>query len=558
MLSPEVYEWLEDDNRHKVLVASTTYLVPGDSGATEPVTFDIANSPYIYDYGVVRAYDETLLNISDISSQVNSHISGCTIRISNIDGMYDDLLGFAWEGNEITIQYKEDCNSQISYTIFTGYIDTIAAPSYDIIELVLTDAKQTLDNDIQNKNTDLFNENNTNIEALYNTPKPICYGKCYNISPVLVDSLTNVYMIHNGPIHQVIQVRENGSPLYSNDLPVGDPYYIANVNDQDYSIQWDVGTFTLARGSFESNGVITCDVVGKRITYDPLRNYFNDAVDYATFNALNDRTDPIRIAESCKITNIIRDIADSCVTTNYIWYNIGSVTEVGSFKHMQNTTFNNEFVFGMYIKEKTTGYTAIEDILKGVSSYIYFDNNGLMNIQQIIGPEDITNQAIYKIDADSIKPNGISVSTIQPPIKKITTNYKKNYTVQSKDSLAAELTETEMSKFTEANLVIDELNSDFLVSGYLAYPNAEVLDGITIHTTEYTDAHRETLRRLELRKQRRYIYSFKTVHTLPSLTVGEPVNIIHERFNLGQGQIGLIVSSSINPLTRQGTIEVFI
>jgi hypothetical protein len=73
-------------------------------------------------------------------------------------------------------------------------------------------------------------------------PKPLCFGRCYNVSPVLLDAATNKWLVHDGDIEGVTVLRESGNPIV------------------DFTDHLD-GTFTINRSV---TGRITADVDGAK------------------------------------------------------------------------------------------------------------------------------------------------------------------------------------------------------------------------------------------------------------------------------------------------------
>ncbi|WDE07295.1 hypothetical protein SG34_010600 [Thalassomonas viridans] len=53
--------------------------------------------------------------------------------------------------------------------------------------------------------------------------KPRCFGQCFNVEPVLINSVTNTYQFNDGQLEEVTNVRENGYPVttYDADLAAG-------------------------------------------------------------------------------------------------------------------------------------------------------------------------------------------------------------------------------------------------------------------------------------------------------------------------------------------------
>lgn len=104
-------------------------------------------------------------------------------------------------------------------------------------------------------------------------PKPICLGRCFNVSPVLIDQVANTWMVHDGAIEGITALRENGNAI---------TVYTDHLD----------GTFTINRSV---TGRITADVEGAKpaatwlqtgeqfIDYILQRHAFASAVDVGVF-----------------------------------------------------------------------------------------------------------------------------------------------------------------------------------------------------------------------------------------------------------------------------------
>ncbi|MCB2186479.1 MAG: phage tail protein [Deltaproteobacteria bacterium] len=82
-------------------------------------------------------------------------------------------------------------------------------------------------------------------------PRPLVYGHCYNLTPVLIDTLDHLYLVNDpdlGPIQEVVAVYDGGYR------------WVAGTN---YFVNLANGTIKLA--TEPEYGSITCEVKGRRI-----------------------------------------------------------------------------------------------------------------------------------------------------------------------------------------------------------------------------------------------------------------------------------------------------
>jgi len=303
-------EWLESDS-HKIILVDISYH-DGDTLNTKY----FSNFPYIQKYGETFvnilgntvnsiSYDDIVLNISKITTKINSSKSIGNITLLNTKGEYDELLSIrnSWEGHTIKIYIGSPSWSRSQFIlILEGVVDKFTAPQPHLLAIAVTDKKEVLN--VASQEATLWNDSNVlnylndnvNFTGLYdkfpyifskklfdtngtyvdfdtslgviptgteNSLVPICLGKVFNIEPVLVDSFNHVYQVHECPdisnygISKVIEVRANGVKLrgindYEVDTLVSNTGGIAETGLTVSSITNNIITVTGA--DFSTNG----------------------------------------------------------------------------------------------------------------------------------------------------------------------------------------------------------------------------------------------------------------------------------------------------------------
>lgn len=164
--------------------------------------------------------------------------------------------------------------------------------------------------------------------------KPLCFGKCLNVSPVQASPPYLTYQVHGGPIEEVDAVYAKGVKLDR------DPQNPDPVNDQ-YTVDHDRGTFTLKQSPV---GAITADVRGDRsggvyvdTVADVVRRVLTvfgplaDAdLDLATFDALNDLTSDtvgVYVPDQADTLDVLDDLINSVGA--YYGFNRAGLFHVG-------------------------------------------------------------------------------------------------------------------------------------------------------------------------------------------------------------------------------------
>lgn len=129
-----------------------------------------------------------------------SSVGAGNIVLANPDGRLDDLLTYGWDGREVVIKYSPDATASYGSftTVFKGTAKDIVAGENEI-SIVLRDKSELLAKPIQtNKYTGAGGSGGTS--DLTDKPKPLLYGTCYSVEPVLVDPVKLIYQFNDGAI----------------------------------------------------------------------------------------------------------------------------------------------------------------------------------------------------------------------------------------------------------------------------------------------------------------------------------------------------------------------
>ncbi len=187
-------------------------------------------------------YPDTVLSVGSWGRELTELFTGySTTSATAIDLFIDDEIRSLLEsasvgGLPVTIRCG-DARWPLSQfgIVITASADTLRATAYDTAQLTLRDRAELLRKPLQS--TLLATGPNAG------DPVPVCLGRCFNVSPVLVSEATRTYQVHDGAIQAISAVRENGAPIS----------YTANLA---------AGTFSL---TYNAKGRITADVDGAKV-----------------------------------------------------------------------------------------------------------------------------------------------------------------------------------------------------------------------------------------------------------------------------------------------------
>lgn len=361
-----------------------------------------------------------------------------------------------------------------------------------------------------------YYDSNHIIAELRNLPKPICFGKVANISPILIDTATPTYQIHDGEIEAVLEIREGGAVL--------DPSV--------YTVDLTNGTFTLNNNP---TGQITCDAIGRVLTsYD----YGNDA-----------------------LYDIIVDIL-----VHYLDANVSpNIVDVAKLKN----NVIGQYIVGTYIGTyEANGGEIIRQFLEPLRASYYMDNTGILTLYvieqtltyplvgSIIGPDG----KIYEGAPDSliVRDENIldyKVRGVVYPKSKVVIDYKKNFTQQDPATLAQSIPESIRNWYAKDWL--GSVNKKYTSNGYKNAIEDEVQKTLIY---EVADATTEVDNRYDLLvASDNIIEEFTIANIFPYpdtaqefLALGSFVHVDYRNTTYG----GILISHSYDPMTGIRKLEV--
>lgn len=141
------------------------------------------------------------------------------IRLSNADGGLDHLLGYAFDGRPFRILRLANASSPYATAsvVLAGTVEGIdSSQAWTYLALRIYDRRLDLDRPVQTvryAGTTVSGGPTAEGNAdLKDTPKPLLFGRCFNIPAVPVNPFDLIYQVHDGLI-SAIQVYDGGVPL---------------------------------------------------------------------------------------------------------------------------------------------------------------------------------------------------------------------------------------------------------------------------------------------------------------------------------------------------------
>ena len=232
------YAWLRSSSISPVVLIEATACVGGVDkvvrmSSREFVTWPTdnpGNEPYFSVVsGGVSVSESLPLDLS------GSGMSWGDIRIINESGALDPWLSWVWANRPISVLIG-DISWPLNefWPVFVGVVEDIGSPARGELALKLRDSLQRLNSPVSEAKLGGSTDNKDRL-------LPLSFGHVFNVAPLLVSPNLHEYMVHNGPVSSIVEVRDQG-------LPVS-----ATINSA-------AGTFKLNQRPF---GQVTADVVAQ-------------------------------------------------------------------------------------------------------------------------------------------------------------------------------------------------------------------------------------------------------------------------------------------------------
>lgn len=301
----QMIAWLKNDSAIRCVLMEVVVL----TGGVETVRY-ISNRGYVtypYDTPPNQAYIPLIASgvkfTESLSIDGTPSLSYGSIEFDNYSGEIDSWLSDIWVNRSVKIYLGDMAwNRSQFYKIFDGITATNAAPSRDKLSITLSDKMLRL-------NTTMSEVKLGGTSPNFDKLIPLLFGECHNITPLLVDSATEKYQVHNGPIESIIEVRDNGVPVsFTPDILTGT--FVLN--------QAVVGTITCSaqgdKPSLYSNNAVT---IIKRIVKDygnalqKLSDSDIDLTSFSDFAAANVAPVGIYLTDKANVVDVVNRLSSS-------------------------------------------------------------------------------------------------------------------------------------------------------------------------------------------------------------------------------------------------------
>lgn len=411
------------------------------------------------------------------------------LELTNIDGALDTWLDDFWANRSINVYLGDPQWTRGDFRlVFSGVTLGIDTSKRETVNIQLSDKLQRLNFPVTA--TKLGGTDTSTADTLL----PLCFGECHNITPLLIDGPTNQYMVHNGPIERIIEVRDNGVPV-------------------DVTVNLTTGTFHL------------------------------DAAPYGTITAS---------VQGAKVGGVYHNTIASLVQLLSI--NYGSTTTAftsADFDSVAMAAFETAHPqpIGVFLSDKENVLDIVNQMAASVGAAPVVQNSGLVSLVQLSLPQAVPGTAIA---AKDMLVQNIAISSLPPVVASVKLGYCKNWTVQS--TVASGLDSLSALLFSEEYLTQTQTNAT-TAANYNLYTDPDEVDTLLLTGAA---ALVEASRRLGIFSTQRKVITYTGFYSLLFEQLGASQTITHPRFGLSAGKTGQIISIAMDLVSPHVTFEVLI
>jgi len=498
-------DWLESDNAIRCTLVEVTANIDGtdtiiylsSAAYNTSETEEPSNKIYLPILKSSLDYTESL-PINGTAS-----LSYGDIAVYNIDGEYDYWMEYVWVNRPINIYVGDIRFAREDFTkIYSGVVSDIAFSDKQTINISIRSILEKLNTPI----TDVkVGGTGANAETL----RPLVFGEVHNITPIQFDPQNLVYMVHNGPIERIIEVRDNGVPL---------------ILGTSYTVDLTQGTFTLLK---PPAGTITCSVQGEQNSVNP-----------ATGNLVSG-------SWASTLSEIILLIIRKYGTTQIV------PSEIDLTTFIDYSVLNTQRL-GIYLTDSTNVILVCQELADSIGAQFTATRNGLISLTKIDVP--VSNSADRQIGPQSIVKDSFSISSKTEVLAAKKLAYCKNWTIQNQ--LLTGLPEEHKLLFNQEYLYETAVSSE-VQSLYKLTAEPEIKSTLLVSNVT-GDVTLEAQRLLNIWSTPRYIYRMELISPHIKIKLGEMVSLKHPRFGLSQGKSGQVILVNTNWQTGKVNVEVLV
>ncbi len=474
------------------------------SGATE------SPAHTYYDNRIIQAGNFQRTMFEDARTFGSTRLGFGEILLANYDGGLDGLLNYGFAGRDVVIRLADVTPGVVPVwtTIISGTVEQ-AEFNWDSVRVLIRDNQLDLAKPLQQiryAGTNSLPNGLEGVADLKNKPKPLIYGRVFNIAPPQVNTDRRIYQLHDGSALQSVDaVYDRGAPLSAGAAYSSQADMEGNIPSAGQYRVWNSAAGCFFRLGSAPSGTVTADATqGAAASNRTVAQLWNAILLKAGITAGS--------ISSADVTAL-----DAAVS-----YEAG--------------------VFASHDADESA-IELLDDLCNSVGAWYGTDALGTFRIGRVVLP-NIANSvgtltAVNVVSIQRIAPRDAGVGI---PVWKVKLGFQRYHEVQ--DDLTASVADARKSQLSQEYR--REEASDATVK--TANPLSPEIE-INTQLTTLADASAEASRRLTLYKTRRDMYrvTVRVDQSLASvLDLGKVVTLQLNRYGMSSGKAFLITGIQAN------------
>lgn len=442
-----------------------------------------------------------------ISTSYSASISYGDIELANPTGAYDSWINDIWVNKSVKIYIGSLPAAGTSSVIgdfeliFDGIVEDIDSKNRSQLNLKIRDKLEKLNTSISEVLLGNYFQGSivsevTTVNQYRNNLKPIIFGEVHNITPLLSDPTLLEYMVNLEAVEQIVEVRDNGVPV---------------AFTTSGTIAIPAGSFRLLRSPV---GAVTCSVQGTKRT--------------------------INIAAATATTTYTNTVSNTIATVLKLFGQQLAYTELDSVSFAALGTQ----AVGVYVGDRVNVLQLCQDIAKSSGLVIATSRSGQVKLVDLSIP---TSATIAITESDMLL-NSLQISEKLGVVAGVRLGYAKNWTIQNTLQTAI----PQQHKDLYATEWLESIQTDTTVKTNYSVTVEPTLE--PSYLIDKTQADAIALKKLNLFKTPRKVYTMTCTAKFLSVQTGDAVTLTSSRFGLNSGVLGRVVSTK--PDWLRGKIDI--
>lgn len=207
---------------------------------------------------------------------------------------------------------------------------------------------------------------------------------------------------------------------------------------------------------------------------------------------------------------------------------------------------------GVYVQDKQNILEVCQQLAGSVGAQLVASRLGVLKLVKISTPaQSISN---INITEDKFLQNSLSIQEKLPILAAVKLGYCKNWTTQS--GMLTSILEEHKVLYSQEYLTTTAIDLAVRIT-YKLSTEPEMQETLLLTNSE-NQVYTEALRRLDIYKVPRFIYSMTCTPEMLGLSLGDPVVLYSKRFGLHLGKPGIVVSLNTDWGTGNTTVGVLV